>query len=76
MNFLILFAVGYGDMGPTTAGCRLFTVFYSLFAIMAAAPSLGLIMSYFQEHRSENDVAVRVGTLVYDCTGGRVDEGR
>lgn len=49
--------VGYGDMGPTTAGCRLFTVFYSLFAIMAAAPSLGLIMSYFQEHRSENDVA-------------------
>ena len=53
-------AVGYGDMGPSTPGTRLFTVFYALFAIIVAAPSLGLIFSFCEDYKDASDAAVRM----------------
>ena len=52
--------VGYGDMGPSTPGTRLFTVFYALFAIIVAAPSLGLIFSFIEDYQDASDAAVRM----------------
>ena len=49
--------VGYGDMGPTTAGTRLFTCFFVLYGISLAAGSLSVLyneVSKWQKRRVES----------------------
>jgi len=38
----------------------MFTVFYALFAIIVAAPSLGLILAYFEDRKDASAAAVRM----------------
>ena len=44
---MTLTTVGYGDMGATTAGTRLFTTFFVLFGIGFIGVALGIVATKF-----------------------------
>lgn len=68
-----LTTVGYGDMGPSTPGTRLFTCFFVLAGVGLAALSLGVFVDEIQKYRARSQAARHDINYAYHFTGRYAD---
>ena len=56
-SMVTLTTVGYGDMGPSTPGTRLFTCFFAMFGVGVAGLSLGVFIDEIRKFRARTQAA-------------------
>lgn len=74
-SMVTLTTVGYGDMGPKTAGTRLFTCFFGIGGIGLAALSLGVFIDEVEKYRARRQAEKYTINYAYHFSGRYEDMG-